>query len=81
MTADGKAVDRRDPELFRTSAVHIVGQGIRPGHAAIKFIHKAQVTLQEPDERYLSTIKMCQVDAGAEQALAGIFRMRHRTAA
>ena len=52
--------------------VDVVRRGVGAGDAAEDLVHIAEVALHVPDEGYPAAIKVGQVDAGAENALAAI---------
>ncbi len=81
VTADCKTLDRRDPGLLRRRAVDVIGKNLRARDAAQEFVHEAELALDEPDKWNLALIEMRQVDAAAEQAPAGVFRVLDRGAA
>ena len=79
--ADSESLDRRHPWLLDV-ILKLLVVGLRPPVAAKHLVKQAQLTLDEEfDERNLAIIKMRQVDAGVEDATAGILRMLHGAAA
>jgi hypothetical protein len=81
VAADGKTVERCDPWFFDCRAVHVVRHRVGSRHAAEKFVHEAEIAPQKPGERDEAAIEMRQVDAGAEQSAAAIFRVLDLAAA
>src|SRR3954466_909108 len=78
MTTDGEALDRADPQLF--DPIHL-WRYIRAREAAVELVHEPQVANDVPEVADLPLVEVREVDAGAEQTLAGVPRVRHFAAA
>src|SRR5208282_6081944 len=80
-TADGERLDGREPRLL-DEVLELLIVGFRAPVTAIELVHQAELALdQKIDERNLTVIKMREVDAGVEDAAAGMLRMLHGAAA
>src|SRR5271155_5313100 len=82
VAADRKPLDGGDPELLDAGAAEFVRRRVvRPGQPPVDLVHIAEVALQVPDERDAAVIKVSQIDAGAEDTTAAVFRMFDHPAA
>src|SRR5438034_5218479 len=72
MPADRESINRRDPELLDAP---LLRPRIGGGEPAVELVDVAEIADQVPEKADLALIEMREVDAGAEQAPAGEFRM------
>src|SRR5262249_55014428 len=76
MAADGEGLDCGDPRLLDGVAAELVRRRVvGKGKSAIDFVDVAEIALEIPNEWNAPVIEMSEVDAGAENAAAFVFRM------
>ena len=78
---DGVGFDRRQPG-FLDVVLELLAVGFGPPVAAVNLVQKPKLAFQdEVGKCDLSVIQMREIDAGIENATAGIFRMIDRAPA
>src|SRR5207248_360232 len=78
MAADGEALDRADPELLAAIGLR---RHVGERNAAVDLIDQPKVAKEVPEIADLPLVEMREVDARAEQALAGVARVIDHAAA
>src|SRR5437773_11014279 len=78
MPADRESIHRRDPELLDAL---LLRPRIGGGEPAVDLVDVAEIADQVPEKGDLALIEVREVDAGAEQAPPGVFRVLDGSAA
>src|SRR5262249_10567481 len=68
VASDCESIDRRKPWLFNAMSVHIVWHALGSRDAAEQLVDEAEVALEKPRERYLTTVEMREIDSATECA-------------